>query len=254
MTAINSKYLLFLVDGEYIHLAKPCFCPELFYWGVSGVGVQRMATDHVEPFQRALAELRERLREGGFPPGTRIAATEVADTLKLSATPVREALSRLAGEGLLEDRRGQGFFLRPLSGVDIADLYRLGLTHLTIAQDSHRERVTRQGVEPVEARSEALGNPVRYIERLFMDWVAEAGSRALTASYRTLQTQLGPVRRFEAAIIEDLAPEAIELVALSAPDLVAARLPLIRKFHARRIGLADRLAALAYQEPEAPKV
>ena len=81
----------------------------------------------------ALAQLRERLRDGGFPPGMRIAATEVADTLKLSATPVREALSRLAGEGLLEDRRGQGFFLRPLSGVDIADLYRLSLTHLAMA-------------------------------------------------------------------------------------------------------------------------
>src|ERR1700761_5648772 len=110
---------------------------------------KRMAANHVEPFQRALSQLRERLRDGAFPPGTRIAATEVADTLKLSATPVREALSRLAGEGLLEDRRGHGFFLRPLSALDIADLYRLGLSHLTIAHESHRERVLRQG--PVAA-------------------------------------------------------------------------------------------------------
>ena len=62
-----------------------------------------------DSFLQALAGIRERLRDGVFRPGERIAATQVADLLGLSATPVREALSRLSGEGLLEDRRGQGF-------------------------------------------------------------------------------------------------------------------------------------------------
>jgi hypothetical protein len=208
-----------------------------------------MAVNPVEPFQRALFQLRERLREGGFPPGTRIAATEVAETLKLSATPVREALSRLAGEGLLEDRRGQGFFLRPLSGVDIADLYRLGFSHLAIAHETHRERVSRQGVGGAEGPLGASGNPVRDIERLFMEWVIEAGSRALTASYRTVQTQLGPVRRREGEVIEDLREEAQAMMALSSAGLTARRLALVSEFHERRIGLADRLAILTYGEP-----
>ncbi|MGH6967462.1 MAG: GntR family transcriptional regulator [Phenylobacterium sp.] len=208
-----------------------------------------MAANPVEPFQRALFQLRERLREGGFPPGMRIAATEVAESLKLSATPVREALSRLAGEGLLEDRRGQGFFLRPLSGVDIADLYRLGLSHLTIAHEAERERVSRQGVSGAEGPIGASGNPVRDIERLFMEWVMEAGSRALTASFRTVQTQLGPVRRCEGELIADLPAEAQALIAVASASLTEKRLALVSKFHERRIALADRLAILAYGEP-----
>jgi len=208
-----------------------------------------MAANPVEPFQRALFQLRERLREGGFPPGTRIAATEVAESLKLSATPVREALSRLAGEGLLEDRRGQGFFLRPLSGVDIADLYRLGLSHLTIAHETERERVPRQLVGSAEGALGQSGNAVRDTERLFMEWVVKAGSRALTASYRTVQTQLGPVRRFENEVIADLAEEALALIESATVGRTENRLGLIEKFHARRITLADRLAIIAYGEP-----
>jgi DNA-binding transcriptional MocR family regulator len=208
-----------------------------------------MSANPVEPFQRALFQLRERLREGAVPPGTRIAATEVADTLKLSATPVREALSRLAGEGLLEDRRGQGFFLRPLSGVDIADLYRLGLSHLTIAHEAQRERVSRQGVGGGEGTLGTSGNPVRDIERLFMEWVVEAGSRALTASYRTVQTQLGPVRRCESEVIENLPEEAQALIDPALAGRTAQRLSLVREFHERRIALADRLAILTYGEP-----
>ena len=96
-----------------------------------------MAT-RAEPFLIALASLRERIGEGAVAPGARIAVNETADALGLSATPVREALARLAGEGLLEDRRGQGFFVRILSAADIADLYRLSLAHLLIALDAHR--------------------------------------------------------------------------------------------------------------------
>lgn len=208
-----------------------------------------MPANPVEPFQRALFQLRERLREGGFPPGTRIAATEVAETLKLSATPVREALSRLAGEGLLEDRRGQGFFLRPLSGLDIADLYRLAQSHLAIAYETHREHTPRQGVGVAEGAPGTSGNPVRDVERLFMEWVVEAGSRALTASYRTVQTQLGPVRRFEAEVIQNLVEEAQALIDAGAAGDSPRRLALVKEFHERRIALADRLAILAYGEP-----
>ena len=96
-----------------------------------------------EPFLVALAALRARLRAGLAAPGSRIAVTETADALRLSATPVREALARLAGEGLLEDRRGQGYFVRTLAAPDIADLYRMHLAHLLIGLDAHRPRRPR---------------------------------------------------------------------------------------------------------------
>jgi hypothetical protein len=213
-----------------------------------------MSANQAEPFHLALAGLRARLRDGHFPPGARIAATEVAETLRLSATPVREALSRLAGEGLLEDRRGQGFFLRALSGLEIADLFRMSLSDLLIAQDSHRARAAARGRGGAEAPDGDAGNPVARVERLFADWIAEAGSRTLSVTFRTLQIQLGPVRRAEPAIIPDLQAEADDLQALVGTDGAAARGPALRRFHLRRVALADRLAALAYSGQQPPKV
>ena len=61
-----------------------------------------------DSFLQALTGIRERLRDGVFRPGERIAATEVADILGLSATPVREALSRIAAKACWTAGEGRG--------------------------------------------------------------------------------------------------------------------------------------------------
>src|SRR5579862_5224862 len=142
-----------------------------------------MASLRAEPFHLALTTLRERLREGVLPPGARLPATIIADDLRLSATPVREALARLAGEGLLDERRGQGFFVRTLTGCDLADLHRISLAQLSMVLDPRRE-AWRRPVEPSDADGPvaergAPGDPAARVERLFAGWVTERGSRAL---------------------------------------------------------------------------
>ena len=202
-----------------------------------------MARGRDEPFQLALRRLRQDLRDGVYPPGARLAATEISEGLGLSATPVREALSRLAGEGLLEDRRGQGFFLRVLNGVDVADLYRLSQAQLAVAHDPRR-RPSGLGLDaPLPAAGEER-DPVGEVERLFAVWIAEAGGRALALVHRGLQAQLGPVRRIEHLVFRDLAEEAARLAELAAPDRRAERPRALRRFHGRRIAAAERLATL----------
>jgi DNA-binding Lrp family transcriptional regulator len=206
-----------------------------------------MAGARPEPFHLALASLRERLRTGALAPGARVAAVELADSLGLSATPVREALSRLAGEGLLEDRRGQGYFVRLPGAADIADLYRLSLAHLLIAAEPRRLQrlpaAPRPG-PPVEAAGEGGPfGPVDAVEALFRSWVAASGSRALVTAFRIVQLQLGPVRRLEGAVLGDLAGEARALAGLAAAPR-AERLAGLRRFHAARIREAGRLAGL----------
>jgi len=165
----------------------------------------------------------------------------VAEELQLSATPVREALSRLAGQGLVEDRRGQGYFTRSLSPLDIADLYRLSLAQLAMALNRQRETLP-----PREAAvGDVASDPVQRVERLFADWVAEAGGRALRDAHRTLQVQLGPVRRVEAAVFPDLAQEAVELAGADRAERAAG----LRRFHGRRIAAADRLYSLLERGP-----
>jgi DNA-binding GntR family transcriptional regulator len=52
--------------------------------------------------ERALDTLREDILRGTLPAGARLGEVELADRLGVSRTPVREALSRLAAEGLVE--------------------------------------------------------------------------------------------------------------------------------------------------------
>jgi DNA-binding transcriptional MocR family regulator len=204
-----------------------------------------MTAERVEPFQVALAALRERLSQGAFQPGERIAASELAQSLKLSATPVREALSQLSGEGLLEDRRGQGWFVRALTGVDIADLYRMSLAAHLVAHDQHRTP-PRRAPETAAPHLPASADAVAAVERLFSDWMAQAGDRSLHDFYANLQAKLEPVRRAEPLVFTDLAGEAGRLYALAAPTPTTLRLTEIRRYYARRIGAADRLASLIY--------
>lgn len=46
-------------------------------------------------------EMRRRIAAGEFPPGTAVVIADIAKQLGVSATPVREAFSRLAAEGQL---------------------------------------------------------------------------------------------------------------------------------------------------------
>lgn len=206
-----------------------------------------MATERLEPFRQALVELRRRLREGELEPGARVTAKEVAERLKLSPTPVREALSRLAGEGLLEERRGDGFFVPELSAADVAVLYRLSEQLLLISQGAARGQPREIRLPDMSSQED----PVRAVERLFFTWIAESSSRVTVDAYRTIAIRLAPVRRREVELIDDLAQEAEDLLRHAGPSPRRTRTTAIHAFHKRRIALSERLAGLlARARPE----
>jgi DNA-binding GntR family transcriptional regulator len=60
------------------------------------------------------SDVLARIYQGLFPPGTRVRDTAVARQLGVSRTPVREALLRLAREGVLDADMGRGFSVRQL--------------------------------------------------------------------------------------------------------------------------------------------
>jgi len=58
-----------------------------------------------------------------YQPGTRLVDQEIADQLGVSRTPVREAVNRLAAEGLVSVISRRGVFVTELSEKDIKEIY-----------------------------------------------------------------------------------------------------------------------------------
>jgi DNA-binding GntR family transcriptional regulator len=68
--------------------------------------------------------LRERLRSGAIAAGEALQEVPLAEQLGVSRTPVREAMARLASEGLLASER-RSFTVPALSLADVDDIYEL---------------------------------------------------------------------------------------------------------------------------------
>jgi DNA-binding GntR family transcriptional regulator len=69
------------------------------------------------------AEIRARIVSGQLAAGTRINEVHLAHELAVSRTPLREALTRLAGEHFVEAKPRFGFYVRQLSIEEHRDLY-----------------------------------------------------------------------------------------------------------------------------------
>lgn len=84
------------------------------------MGEREVAQTHAERVQEAL---RTAILEGRLQPGTRLRAESLAERLRSSRTPVREALLLLAREGLVEIEPRRGATVRAFDAADLADLY-----------------------------------------------------------------------------------------------------------------------------------
>ena len=146
-----------------------------------------------DPYHIALRALAGFAGAGRFRWGEPLVATALAAELRLSPTPVREALARLAGEGVLEHRPGRGYFAPSPSASDIAELYELHrrLTHWAL--DAFTAPVVR-AVEGPPATSQLR------LESLYGAIVAAAGNDILARTQRRTAIQLRPIRMVEATI------------------------------------------------------
>src|SRR3990172_7199916 len=72
-------------------------------------------------------KMREAIQKGALRPGQRIMEIEVAEWLKVSRTPVREALRRLESDGMLS--------LEPRTGLVVASLSRQAMLELYVMRE-----------------------------------------------------------------------------------------------------------------------
>jgi len=74
---------------------------------------------------RTVIELRKKILGGDLKGGTRLYEVPLAEELEISRTPLRDAMSRLAEEGLLERAKSGGFVVRQFSFADVIDAIEL---------------------------------------------------------------------------------------------------------------------------------
>jgi DNA-binding GntR family transcriptional regulator len=154
------------------------------------------------------ALLRERIVKGDILPGDRLQDVQLAAGLGVSRTPVREALLRLEGEGLVESDPNRGFFVARLSRKEVLEVYPIVWVLECLALDSsepptsHRIQVLRQ----INAEMDAVtADPLRRQE-LDLRWhqaLAEScGNERLKEVLAALK-QI--VRRYECVYMSDSA-------------------------------------------------
>ena len=119
---------------------------------VVAVNVSRLRVDSVVTL--AYAELRALILAGDLAPGSRLAQADLAERLGISRTPVREALRRLAGEGLVEFHANRGFWTADLGLEAVLRRLEVRLILEPGVAALAAERRTRDDLEALQAAVE----------------------------------------------------------------------------------------------------
>lgn len=82
-------------------------------------------TNTVTYKQKAYEYIRRKLMQGAFQAGARLSNRALAREIGISFIPVREAISQLSSEGLVEHKPGLGTFVVMPSRQELEDLYDL---------------------------------------------------------------------------------------------------------------------------------
>ncbi|WP_307513199.1 GntR family transcriptional regulator [Brevundimonas vesicularis] len=165
---------------------------------------------------------------GRFVPGEPIVVTELAAEVGLSATPVREALACLAGQGLIERRRGRGYFYPALTAAEIIDLFELQLAYLHAALTLYP-----RGLTPL--RKAAVGvDPRDGVQAFFDAVITQSTNAALLLAHQRVVDRLKAVLKAERAHEET----DHETVKTMVEAIVQGRIPdllgLLETHHERR--------------------
>jgi GntR family transcriptional regulator, rspAB operon transcriptional repressor len=167
----------------------------------------KKASGGVGASAHAYEALRTMVLELELAPGTPLAETELSAKLGVSRTPIREALGRLAREGLVRQYPGRGAFVSEISVPDIVELYQM-----REALESHAARLAAESVDD-EARGRlnellgelvgeraalAAGENARYyalMSKMDEQIVGLAGNRRLAVALSEVWTQIRRARR-----------------------------------------------------------
>ncbi len=188
-------------------------------------------------------QVRRALQSGRYAPGQRIDPAMLASEFHTSPTPVRFALYRLVGEGLLEDHARGGLRVPLPTEVALRDLYDWMQGLLLEACDkgfTPRGQTPMRGVEPSSSEEDV----VKLTWQLFNAIAHAAGQGQLHQAIKRANDQLAPIRRAKHELLERPFEELVELNRhWNAQDIPALKNAL-HMYHERRKQLVPCIVAL----------
>lgn len=151
---------------------------------------------------RSYATIRHRLLTGAYRPGQRLEANRIADDIAVSMTPVRDALNRLTGEGLVEAEAGEGFRVPFVTSDGLRGLIDWNRHLSLLCARSARRRAERQEMVDDYANSVAL---------LFSHMASATGLAEAVSAMNGISARLHRVRMIEAELIPSGVGELAQL-------------------------------------------
>ncbi|RIK35644.1 MAG: GntR family transcriptional regulator [Chloroflexi bacterium] len=176
--------------------------------------------------QKVYQQLRRKLLRGDLAPDSQLDERQLAEELGVSRTPLREAISQLVKEGIVEHRPYRGNFVRTFTAKQVNDLYEVRKALESLAMRLAIRKLSQEHLEEIrtilDQVQEALdrGDITAYTEadRRFHQAILQiTGNETLIESLNRLAAQIQMVR-----ILANRDPEVVERTAQERPRILAA--------------------------------
>jgi len=117
--------------------------------------------DPVSIRKKVYAAIREHILDGSFSPGERLVESRIAEQIKTSRTPVREALHLLENEGLLESIPRAGYRVKTLHWEEVEEICEIRVVNETLAARWAMTRITPKELLALENNLKVAEHEVR---------------------------------------------------------------------------------------------
>jgi DNA-binding GntR family transcriptional regulator len=151
--------------------------------------------------------IRQRIINSDYPSGYKLNVHQISQALGVSHTPVKDALSRLAGEGLVEISSRTGTYVKNITGEEIHEIIQTRIILETAVMEIVAERITDEqlhALEEIYQRSAVLAvhEDDRESYKAFMEHDSRfhlfffqiAGNKRLLDIYKNLNAHMQFVR------------------------------------------------------------
>lgn len=184
-------------------------------------------------FDLAYSSLKMQIVSGALRPGQHININTIASTIRISTSPMREALCTLSAEGLLESTKGSGFHVPLFEFTAVSDLLKWS-DHLA------RQCVKAGKSQKAELVPRDVADHLSRVTILFQGIGRMAGNAEIAKALTNAALRLNGLYRTELAFLPDADDELDRIE--DGLTVGAHNLPrLLHTFHRRRVAILPKI-------------